>query len=189
VIKKVHLALKSRLIKFINLLYKFLIVKVLKKPHYIHIPASHLCINFIVQRIFKINSEIPFSVSYTTRIQGYKNIKLPKNDSSIKISMAVSGGCYFSIFQGAPLTIGENTIWAHNVCIQTGNHGLMNREDYKTAPISIGKNCWIGNSVTILPGVILGDNVTIGANSVVTKSFPSNVVIAGCPAKIIKEIV
>ncbi|MEQ1734610.1 MAG: hypothetical protein ABL940_13115 [Bacteroidia bacterium] len=39
-----------------------------------------------------------------------------------------------------------------------------------------------------MPGVTLGNNVTVGANSVVTKSFPSNVVIAGCPAKIIKYI-
>lgn len=162
--------------------------KILKKPYYYSIPLSHLIINFIFQRIFKINGDIPFSVSYTTRIQGFKNIQFPKKDESIKISMAVSGGCYFSIFDGAPLTIGENTIWAHNVCIQTGNHGLINREDYNIAPVIIGKNCWIGNSVTILPGVKLGDNITIGANSVVTKSFSSNVVIAGCPAKIIKEL-
>ena len=63
----------------------------------------------------------------------------------------------------------------------------INRTKHKLASVKIGKNCWIGNSVTILPGVELGDNVTVGANSVVTKSFPSNCVIGGCPAKIIKQ--
>jgi acetyltransferase-like isoleucine patch superfamily enzyme len=187
-IAKVYLAFKFRLFNIVDLFFKYFMVKIIKKPYYIDIPVSHLFINFFVQRIFKINGEIPFSVSYTSRIQGFRNIQLPPNADSIKTSMAVSGGCYFSIFDGAPLTIGENTIWAHNVCIQTGNHGLIDRKEYKIAPINIGKNCWIGNSVTILPGVNLGDNVTIGANSVVTKSFVSNVVIAGCPAKIIKEI-
>ena len=54
--------------------------------------------------------------------------------------------------------------------------------------VTIGDNCWIGGGVTILPGVTLGDNVVVGAASVVTKSFPSNVVIAGNPAKVIREL-
>lgn len=126
---------------------------------------------------------------YTSRIDGWNQIILPaENPDSVLISFAVSGGCYFTIFEGTTLTIGEGTLWAFNVCIQTGNHGLMNRNEYTYASVTIGKNCWLGNSVTILPGVSLGDNVTVGANSVVTKSFPSNVVIAGVPAKIIKEL-
>ena len=53
--------------------------------------------------------------------------------------------------------------------------------------ISIGRNCWLGDKVAILGGVSLGDGVVVGAGSVVTKSFPNNVMIAGSPAKIVKR--
>lgn len=92
------------------------------------------------------------------------------------------------IFDGTTLEIGEGTLWAFNLCIITGNHGLIDRSDYTYKSVKLGKNCWIGNAVTILPGVELGDNVTVGANAVVTKSFPSNVVIGGNPARVIKEV-
>lgn len=52
--------------------------------------------------------------------------------------------------------------------------------------IFIGDNCYIGTGATILGPVTIGDNVTIGAGAVVTKDIPSNVVVAGNPAKIIK---
>jgi acetyltransferase-like isoleucine patch superfamily enzyme len=56
------------------------------------------------------------------------------------------------------------------------------------APIIIGNNVWIGSNSTILPGVVIGDNSIIGAGSVVTKNVPSNVIVAGVPAKVIKKI-
>lgn len=56
------------------------------------------------------------------------------------------------------------------------------------APIIIGDNFWAGGGVTILPGVTLGDNVVVGAGSVVTKSYGDNIVLAGNPARIIKEL-
>lgn len=161
---------------------------ILKKPHYKNIANSQLFVNWLFQRIFRVQSEIPISVSFTSRIQGFSNIVMKGNSESVKISLAVSGGCYFTIFRGTTLEIGENTIWAFNVCIQTGNHDFIDREKYAVADVKIGKNCWIGNSVTILAGVQLGDNVTVGANSVVTKSFPSNCIIAGCPAKVIRTL-
>ncbi|MBU3677303.1 MAG: maltose acetyltransferase, partial [Chitinophagaceae bacterium] len=77
---------------------------------------------------------------------------------------------------------------AWNVNIQTANHDPIDRNHYNVASVVIGKNCWLGGNVTILPGVTLGDNVTVGANSVVTKSFPSNVIIAGVPAKVIRSL-
>ena len=55
-------------------------------------------------------------------------------------------------------------------------------------PVVIGSNVWIGGNVIINPGVIVGDNVVIGSGSVVTKSIPSNVIAAGNPCRIIREI-
>ena len=54
--------------------------------------------------------------------------------------------------------------------------------------IIIGNDVWIGGNVAILPGVTIGDNVVIGAGTVVNKNVPDNVVIAGNPFKIIKEL-
>ena len=55
-------------------------------------------------------------------------------------------------------------------------------------PITIGDNFWAGGGVIVLPGVTLGNNVVVGAGAVITKSFGGNVVLAGNPARVIKEI-
>ncbi|HAU27266.1 MAG TPA: maltose O-acetyltransferase, partial [Alteromonas australica] len=55
-------------------------------------------------------------------------------------------------------------------------------------PITIGDNCWIGGMAVINPGVTLGNNVVVASGAVVTKSFGSNLVIGGNPARIIKTI-
>ncbi len=149
---------------------------------------GQLWINWWYQRIFGINGEAKFSVSFSSKIQGANRIKINGDPTTVMKSFAVNGGCYYTIFPDTVLEIGEKTIWSTNVCIQTGNHDLLDRNKYAIASVKIGKNCWLGSSVTILKGVELGDNVTVGANSVVTKSFPSNCVIAGVPAKIIKQL-
>lgn len=57
-----------------------------------------------------------------------------------------------------------------------------------TAPVTLGRNVWIGGGSIILPGVTIGDNTTIGAGSVVTKSIPANCVAVGNPCRIIRHI-
>ena len=52
----------------------------------------------------------------------------------------------------------------------------------------IGKNCWLGAGVVVLPGVTIGDNTVIGAGSIVTKDIPANVVAVGNPCKVLREI-
>ena len=97
-----------------------------------------------------------------------------------------------TILDEAQVTIGHNAFLGPNVSIYTACHPLevdkRNRFIEWAEPVTIGNNVWIGGDVTILPGVTIGDNVVIGAGAVVTKSFPSNVVIAGNPAKLIKKI-
>lgn len=79
-----------------------------------------------------------------------------------------------------------------NVNIYAATHPLdverRNKNLEKGVPVTIGNNVWIGGNTTILPGVTIGDNTTIGAGSVVTKNIPSNVVAAGNPCKVIKEL-
>lgn len=91
-----------------------------------------------------------------------------------------------------PITIGDNCMLAPNVKLYTASHPIeaakRNSGLENGAPISLGDNVWIGGNATLLPGVTLGDNVVVGAGSVVTRSFPADVVIAGNPARVIRSI-
>ena len=95
------------------------------------------------------------------------------------------------------ITIGSDTLIAPNVQIYTAFHPISAQERFnpsskwaltQSAPVKIGNKCWIGGSVIILPGVEIGDNVTIGAGSVVTKSIPANSLAVGNPCKVVREI-
>lgn len=88
--------------------------------------------------------------------------------------------------------IGDNCVIAPNVSIYTAGHPIhpqSRNSGYEYGiPITIGDNVWIGGSSVILPGVTIGDNVVIGAGSVVTRDIPSNVVAAGNPCRVLREI-
>lgn len=88
--------------------------------------------------------------------------------------------------------IGDNCFMAPGVHIYTATHPLNPFERTSGAeygkPVTIGNNVWIGGSAVINPGVTIGDNAVIASGAVVTKDVPSNVVVGGNPAKIIKHI-
>lgn len=90
------------------------------------------------------------------------------------------------------ITIGDNVLFGPNISIYTAGHPIhpeSRNSGYEYGiPVTIGSNVWIGGSCVILPGVSIGNNVVIGAGSVVTKDIPDNVCAAGNPCRVIREI-
>lgn len=102
-----------------------------------------------------------------------------------------------TIYSTSSITIGKNaTIGANCKIIDNDFHPLdpeqrrlgLNEEHTKRQPIKIGDNCFIGMNSIILKGTTLGNNVVVGAGSVVHGSFPDNCIIAGNPAKVIRQL-
>ena len=88
--------------------------------------------------------------------------------------------------------IGDYTMIGPNVTIATAGHPILPELREKlyqyNMSVKIGRNCWIGAGVTIVPGVTIGDNTVIGAGSIVTKDIPANVVAVGNPCKVMRQI-
>jgi galactoside O-acetyltransferase len=88
--------------------------------------------------------------------------------------------------------IGDCTMLGPNVVIATAGHPILPELREKALqfnmPVHIGRNCWLGAGVIVLPGVTIGDNTVIGAGSVVTKDIPANVIAVGNPCKVLREI-
>jgi acetyltransferase-like isoleucine patch superfamily enzyme len=145
----------------------------------IGIRFSQWFINFIFQRVCRLNAEAPFQVHFTSKVIMGNGIHIGRN---VFKSFAVSGGCY--IQGGNGIEIGDDTIFATGVKIISANHDPNNNFEWaKAAPIRIGSRCWIGTNAVIMPTVQLGDDVIVGAGSVVTKSFPPHAIIVGVPAR------
>ena len=111
----------------------------------------------------------------------------------IKIGNDVGMGEFAYIGGGGGTIIGAHTIIGQYFSVHPENHNfsdnviLIREQGVSRKGIQIGENCWIGAKVTILDGVVIGNNCVIAAGSVVIKSFPKNSVIGGVPAKLIKN--
>ena len=88
--------------------------------------------------------------------------------------------------------IGDYTLIGPNVTLATAGHPILPELRLRglqyNMPIRIGKNCWLGAGVTVLPGITIGDNTVVGAGSLVTRDLPANVVAVGSPCRVIRPI-
>jgi acetyltransferase-like isoleucine patch superfamily enzyme len=133
------------------------------------------------------------SHSWIEAIQEYGDKKyLPL----IKIGNDVQIGRYVTITSIDEISIGNGCLFseyvyisdhAHDVCTK-GHMPLVKMPLIKKGKVRIGAQCFFGFRSIIMPGVTLGDRCIVGAGAVVTKSFPSNSVLAGVPAKILRTI-
>lgn len=152
-------------------------------------------------RIFNETTE----TEYEERIQTIKNLF---GSTGEKVYMEPNFRCdygynihvgnnFFANFDCVILDVcevrfGENCMLAPGVHIYTATHPINPFERIKGPeygkPVTIGNNAWIGGGAIINPGVTIGDNVVIASGAVVTKDVPSNTIVGGNPARVIREI-
>lgn len=124
-----------------------------------------------------INIEAPFHCDYGYNIEVGENFFANYN---------------LVILDVGKVKIGDNAQIAPNVSIYTAGHPIhpdSRNSGYEYGiDITIGDSVWIGGNTCIMPGVTIGNNVVIGAGSVVTKNLPDNVIAVGNPCRIVREI-
>lgn len=135
------------------------------------------------QKILGFNRSCYWPVHFTSIVSNPGNILC-----GIETCPGFMPGCYIQAH--GKIRIGNYTQISANVGMITSNHDTYSNIDHlPPKDISIGEYCWVGMNVTILPGVTLGDFTTVGAGSVVTKSFPDGYcIIAGNPARVIRNL-
>lgn len=119
-------------------------------------------------------------------------------NASITIGNKCNIGEYNHITACNKITIGDGLLTGRYVTISDNSHGGLSEEESTIEPakralkskgeVVIGNNVWLGDKVTVLAGVHIGNYVIVAANAVVTKDIPDKCVVAGVPAKIIRHI-
>jgi lipopolysaccharide O-acetyltransferase len=142
---------------------------------------------------------IHWGKGFTTGV-GLRIDAFVKTGIIIRIGNGVQFNDYVHIAAIESVTIGNNVLIASKVFITDHNHGSYGKSGQHSspmiapaerplfsAPVVIGDRVWLGENVSVLPGVRIGEGVVVAANSVVTQDLPSNTIAAGIPARIIKR--
>jgi acetyltransferase-like isoleucine patch superfamily enzyme len=139
---------------------------------------------FITQRIFRVNSDSPWPVHWTSVVSGPMNIK----QKNWRPPLGLNIGCYIQASNG--IEVGNNVRVGPGVKIISADHDVNDYDKHIPAnPIKIGDNVWLGANSVILPGVEIGDHTVVAAGAVVTRSFTKgNCILGGVPAKIVKKL-
>ena len=150
------------------------------------------------QLIFKLNHTMPMTEEYDglvheifTDLGEGSRINTPLTavrPHKVKIgrNAVVMNGCLMMAAGG--ITIEDEALIAANVQLISNNHDLQTRNIITCKPVRICRRAWIGAGSTILPGVTVGENAVVGAGSVVTHDVAPNTIVAGNPAKFIRNI-
>ena len=110
----------------------------------------------------------------------------------VHIGKGVYANAGLKLVDDTHIYIGDHTMLGPNVVLATAGHpiepSLREKQLQYNLPVRIGRNCWLGAGVIVMPGVTIGDNSVIGAGSVVTRDIPANVVAVGNPCRVLRPI-
>ena len=129
-------------------------------------------------------------IGRNTRIESTGSLEFVGKGVKIGNRTTFGNDCFFGAAGG--IEIGEDVVAGQYIRFHSENHNfddteeLIKNQGVSHKGIRIGNNCWIGSGAVFLDGAELEDGCVVGANSVVTKHFPANSVIAGVPAKLIR---
>lgn len=155
--------------------------------------------NETARLLFKLNNTEPFSDEYNKILKELLKGGVGENcyiapplymniAKNLHIGNNVSINPYFRCMSAGNIYIEDDVQIAMNVSLITNNHDFYDRAILTVKDIRIKKNAWIGSGSIILPGITIGENSIVGAGSIVTHDVPDNTVVAGNPARIIKEL-
>jgi acetyltransferase-like isoleucine patch superfamily enzyme len=135
------------------------------------------------------------NTDYPTTWMQHPSIQPPQQhfDSKIIIGNRVTATAGLQISAQSEIKIEDDVMFASNIHINDAFHGFETankpykcQQLFRIAPICIKSGCWIGQNVVLFPGVTIGENTIIGANSVVSKSIPPKSIAVGMPARVVK---
>lgn len=137
---------------------------------------------FLLQRVFGINKNAYWPVHWTSSVSNPENISI-----GICTQPGLSPGCYI---QGhGKIAFGQCVLIGPNVGVISANHSVVDTSLTIRSEVTIADYCWIGFGAVILPGVSLGQHTVVAANSVVVAGkYPPYCVLAGNPAKVVKNL-
>lgn len=207
-----HNRLVIAIVNMVSSLYSY---KVYVKLHWIMNKIYSLWIcnfigrvgeNVLIERHCRLEGggESNITIGDRTRVQSFSVLGCWEKfqDQSFSPSIYIGKDCnigkYSHITSCNRIQIGDGLLTGKYVTISDNSHGRLSWEESSISPqkrqlyskgeVVIGNNVWIGDKASVLAGVHIGDNVIVAANAVVTKDVPSNSIVAGVPARVIKHL-
>jgi acetyltransferase-like isoleucine patch superfamily enzyme len=148
----------------------------------------------------ELRADVEIRAHGTSRIEIYDHVRIDRgvrllatNESRISIGKGARVGMYTVFNGGDSISIGDGCLISGFVYLQTSmhrfqsTHAMVKDQGYDHAPIELGRNAWLAAHVVVMPGRRIGQDAIVGSNAVVTRDVEAGHIVAGIPAKTIRD--